>query len=379
MASGKQSRAGIVREPTVFTSQYPAGSPAVVAVLLPLLNEDVKQVRNQESVIDRAEDADSFATKLITLGIAVNGGFTANLSYTGLEDLFGCTLGHQAFRRLGAVQPEDVEGGLAFRHLFEMERDLDDTDWLAGDGFIAGDGLIAGAQKIRRLTYAVDKVTSVWSAKSMYIASMNLDFTPQGPSVSVDMVGHSIATDDAVNSQLNTLICNPERVIYQDVRCFLSGSLNSDPNNSLNQLEIVGVALSLDNGLAAIHTRSSRLRISEPRRNGAVVISGTLALPRYSNNEIVDIAYSDGRARLLIEATGPLIPGTSTPYTLRIHLPLIQFTGADVPIDGPGQAGQSYSFIALSTSETTGLPTLSRRGPMVIELINDNAVHTLFP
>lgn len=372
--------AGIAKEPTVFTPTYPAVSTAVVTELLPLLNEDVRQERDQESVIDRASDSDSFATRLLTLGVSVRGGFAITLSYRGIETLLACALGHQAYRLDGNVQPEDVDSGVAFRHVFEMETDLDKTDWLAGDGFIAGtDGLIAGSQKVRRITYAVNKGPNVWAAKSGYFGALSLGFSPQGPSAEANLVFHSISTNDANNAAISLLSCDHERIVFQDVECYFTPSTNIDPEDPGNLVNIVGINLELDNALSVIHSRHSGLTIEEPRRGAAAVLSGTMAIPRYSTNTLIDAAYGDVPSRLLIVATGPIIPGTTTNYQLRIHLPNIQFTGADVPVDGPDQTSQSYSFVALSTDETVGLPPTSRKGPMVIELINDNNTHTLFP
>lgn len=379
MPSGATIKAGIVREATTFSRVWPSASPGTVLQLLPIVNESVNEALDQQMLVQKDTRSTPNIAKLIRQ--SVSGTFAVNMQYEGLEFLITAALGHQANRINGVLMPEDIDSGVVFRHLIELDQDLTSAGWTAGEGFIAGaspigDNLVAGQRKMRRFTYAILKGATVWEALSCMIPNFTMSFAPQGVTASAGVVGHSVNLEGTVNANISNLDCDINRVLFQDTKFFVKEADASELVDPDDLLTISGFEFSVANNLQAINTKDTGVRIEEPQRGGPAVVTGSFAVPQFQDLVLQKIYHANGFARMKLESEGTIIPGSTERFRLRVWFPLVQFTGSAVAVTGPGKITQNYSFMAFP-GVAPGFPASSFNGPVMIELVNTNGEHPL--
>ena len=381
MPAGFRSVAGFNREATTFTKVWPSSSPVVITKALPLLSEDVNTQLDQQSVVTR--DGRSVPGFSKVLRQSATGNVLANLTYEDLEFLFTAAMGHEAPRLSGVLMPEEITTSVSYRHLIEFDRDLNQRAWGVGDGFIVGaqptgDGLIVGQQKVRHGTFAVSKNQSVWETKSAFVNSLTVQVSPSGVSVSFSLLGYSVAYGGGVNDSITTLSCSTNRVMFRDCTLFVRQADGTPFSDSDIVPEIEGFQLQIQNNLQAINTRDTKTRIDEPQRSGAVTVTGGFALPRWLDYDLLSENQANTPIRMKLECKGDTIPGgAGEQFEMNLWFPSVNLTGASLPVSGPEQIQQNYSYMALAGGTPTGFPSNSFGGPLFVEFINTNGDHTL--
>jgi hypothetical protein len=386
MASpGFESKAGLQREPIVFSKVWPSTSLRVIDALLPLLNEDV-DLEQDQVLSSRTTNRAALAAPVVT-SQRVRGPIAFNVLYEGLEFIWAMILGFQARAINGTTIPEDLDG-VAFRHLYEVDEVLDAQPWRSGDGFTCGtianggSGLICGQRKMRRATWAIDKVFNIWEARSVMVDAMQLQASNANVLMQLATVGHSIDYDAQINTNIANVACDKDpRVLWPHCRVLLAPFNETTPLDDDNEIsDLTGVQLSINNSLRANPTRDTRKEIDEPRRRGSVVISGSVAAGVFNDNNspIQNFNQVQTELMMIIEFIGAQIPGSAEFYTLRLYFPTIRMTGHNNPTQGAGQRRPSFTFAAYKPSvQPAGFPASIKNGPIMVELINTVQAHPL--
>lgn len=374
MPAGYTTQAGIVREAIVFDRTWP-GLPATVTRLLSLLSEDVQTSLDQQSLVTRQSRSVPEFAKLIRQSSP--GSIETYLQYQGSELFFLGAMGQEAVRINGTAMPEEIVAGEVYRRLIEVDSDISQAGWKAGDGFIAGtDDIIAKQQKVRRMTFAALKRNQVWETNSVMINSLIVQGNPQGVVLQADVVGYDTTySGSTANASIGNLVRNNDRVLFQDVNFFAKPALAGSISNS-DLIDVSGFQIRIDNNLEIVNTRETGTFIEEPQRQ-ACVISGGFAIPRWIATDFLDPNHSNQALNIKIECVGPEIGTSGEFHRVIFYLPNVLLTGGEIPAVGPEQVIQNYSFLALASGEVTGVPVGTTFSPLLVEFYSDDSSHLL--
>jgi len=381
MPAGFQSKAGFKREATVFGQRvWPSTAPAVITDLLPLVSEGVNVQLDQQALVTRETASVPGFSKIIRR--SVSGPVVINADYEGMEFLITAAMGQQANRIGGVLQPEDIDSAIAYRHILEVDRDVNQAGWFAGDGFLAGpqptgDGLIAGTKKTRRGTFAIQKGPAVWETKSAMVDSFTIQVSPSGITLQTQLLAHDITYGSGVNNGISAFICSINRILFKNATLFIK-AIDGGPLTDTDIVgDINGFALNFSNGLSSINTRDTGIFIEEPQRGGAVTVSGSFSLPRFENDDLINLNSGNTPSLMKLECIGDNIPGTSENFQMNLWLPRVNFSGGSLETTGPGQVRQNFSFLGMAGNSPPGFPLNTREGPLIVEFVNTKSDHAL--
>lgn len=332
--------------------------------LVPLLSESVRMESQHEGIytVDRQ-------THTTLTSRTVTGDISLGAHYVGLEFYLAAALGF-----ISPVLPSTVETGV-YQHVFEVDNTLSEEGWLAGEGWEADMGLIAGDRKVRHGTYVIDKQTAFWESNGVMLGGFTFQANPAAVTFTSSVMGY--LTQYASVSDLSVLSCAKEMITFSDVTLYITSIAPITSADIIS--DIVGVSITLDNALEAVHTVESKKAIGEPRRGSIPTVTGSFALPFYGSigPQLQTWADNDTRLFALVECVGQEI-GASSNFLLRFWMPCFKLTSYDIGVQGPQQLQQVYSFIANTADETTeGLPTTYKTGPLIVELVNENSQNAL--
>lgn len=361
-------KAGIAREADVYSKVWPSTDAAEVVQLLPVISEDIDWSLDQQSINTRGIPTSPNLAK--TISRKVDGPIVVKAVYQGLEVFLTMAMGHQAKRIDGDLMPEDLGGG-DYRHLIEVDDQLHASGWKYGDGWVYGDGLKYGQRKMRRFTWSVIKGSTIWEAKSLMINRLIFSSNPRDVSFLADTLGYNLQYNAFVNTGLNSLSCATTPLNFRDGILYIAdvGAGSFVDEDAVDNL--ADFNLTLDNNLSTVYTRNSGLFIDEPARTSHPVVSGSFRLARFDSLMFSEAHSGDATKQALYE----FVDGD---FIFRLWFPRIVFTGVDIPTTGPQQHFPSITFMATALdSDPTGFPITTRKGPMTVEIVNNNSDHSL--
>ncbi len=294
MPAGFNVRAGIQREATLYAPTWPSVESSVITGLLPLLCEDVGLRKEQGGLV--TVDSQAFTSVPMTFSRQVEGTVSLAATYSSLEFFLTAALGFMAPSIDGIEMPEELDTGI-YRHLIEMDPYVGAQTWLADEGWLADQGLIADQKKLRRFTYAIDKQTSLWEAKSCMLGGLQFQGNPAATTFTTGLVGYDVSFTTLVGNDLSALSCPKDQLLFHDCILYLgeSGPLGSGNITS----DLVGFAFTLENSLQSLHTTSTGIYIDEPARSGPAIVTGNFALPSYMSSGIQLQAWVDQETSLV--------------------------------------------------------------------------------
>jgi hypothetical protein len=378
MPAGFEARAAFVKEATPFVKLWPSTQAAVATTLIPLLTEGVNQAVEYQSITE--ENNRNVPSLPIIMSQHVRGPLAVDARYQGLDFLIACVMGYQA-RKIGATDMPESLGGGAYRHLWETDENLRGEPWRAGDGFTSETvpELLSGQQKLRRGTYVVNKATDVWECRSCMLGGLTIEANGSGVTFVTDLIGHDMALGSVVGNDLTSFTCNTEPISFLDMKFYISNTAPLIFDSTDELVELAGFNIDISNNLSTLFTMDTGSRIDEPDRNGSIEVSGSFGIPTYlsSGFRLENALLNDTELIGCLEFIGPVIGGGNN-FTLRIWLPSMKLTDVTVDVAGPQQMQMNHAFVATKpASNPSGFPDNLKGGPIMIELINDNATNPL--
>lgn len=335
-------------------ASWPSDTFTSPSVLLPFLSEASELEYVRESLV-----VGPYTTSPKVISRVAHGELLVAAHYKGLELFLAVALGFMAKRISGAIMPELLSEG-AYRHLYEIDRILSAQGWLAGEGFRAGDSLVSGDRKVRRVSYIIDKGAAVWEMTSTMFGGLTFQAGGDGCTFSTELIGYNLGFS---GPSLEELFAPKALVLFQDAFFYLDGDLVTD---------LVGFKLTLANGLQAQTTRDTGEFIGEPGRVTPAIVNGTFALPFYRDATLQSLVMEPLAG--LLEFIGPIIPGTNETFVLRFYFPELKITSFDLAATGPERVQQVYTFVSSPGNDQVANV---KRGPLLIEVINDISEHPL--
>lgn len=113
-----------------------------------------------------------------------------------------------------------------------------------------------------------------------------------------------------------------------------------------DKLGVNKITFNLQNNLAVDdQDTESDLYILEPERNDFRIITGTLEIPRYQNDEFLKAVSGFDNYEIKIQFQGSLIGGSDY-NEININLPSVKFTSGTAPATGPELIKQTLNFEA---------------------------------
>jgi hypothetical protein len=372
--------AGFALEPPITAPCWPSAAPALIRDLLPFTALDLRQGVSKQfaSTTDPAFVGFSDADLLARLPGASG---AMPLRYGGLEALFACALGLEARRLEGVVMPEALGEG-CYRHLFEVDPVLSAlAPWdTASDGVDAGDLTAPGQRKVRRGTLAAYREFGVWELLSCMVSQLSLAWQPDGCTCTVETMAYALSTSPTVNTAavLRRAVPNsaPEVTLW-DLEVRLAPWSPTTPLGSGDRLAVSSASLTVQNPLVSASGPRTGLASEEFERSGPPLVQGSLLVPRYTSNTLVQAWPANTRWMLALRCTGPdMRPGV--PWQLHLYVPGLYLTQADPSPLSHGRSSLPVQWYAATPpAPAAGMPICSKLGPLIVEVVSDVSQHTL--
>lgn len=324
MSAGFKTTTIFGREKTGFYGEATADS----FYLLPI--ESGSPVKEKETAKASVLTGNAGYAKTYTSKINASASFTFLLSYTGLEVLFLCALGHQQIHSV-----EDLRNGF-YKHVIEPDTDIATDFFRTNDGFTTSDNLSTNTVKSRRLTIIQDKVVSRHKMISALVNKLTISGSA-GELVkgSVDLLGYDVVRE---NSPLPS---------YQEVNDFINFADSAIEING-QPFKISSFEFTLDNKLTQV--QKNDLHLEEPLRSAPREVSLKFTLPVYETDEFHSLYENGDEVRI------ELIFSKGDGNEIRIVLPRAQITSASSNVSGEGLIPNEVEAIALE-SKTPEVPS----------------------
>mgnify|MGYP001562613947 CR=1 FL=1 len=374
-------RAGFKREAVVTTPTWPAASAASLTALLPVLTLSLNDG------IDTAEHSGT-SNSFGPLGVEIVSRqptltVTLPARYEGFEELWACALGYMA-KRIGAVvMPELLATGV-YRHLYECDAALDTTAiWATGDdGFVfAVSELLYGQRKVRRGTFALDMQVSVWEYLSSMVQALTLQASPDGVSLTVELVADSLSRVSSINTSATMLKLLPPtspRLLFTDLVCRIGAQSASTPLGSGDVVTCTTWTLRLENDLVAAPGPRTGLSPGEYARGSLPQVIVSLELSRHT----ADLWQTRWDAATALMAdfvfTSTREVAAGQPYRLRCYLPRCHVVDASLDLRGAHLPADTITLTGVAPSiASAGFPTMRHLTPLAIEVVSGISQHPL--
>ncbi len=300
---------------------------------------------------------------------AVSGPVSLECVYRGVEAILAASLG---FCDYGA-SPETVDTGV-YKHTFELAENLHTEGWAAGDGILAGSGYLAGDNKVRRGTLCIDKSVSIWEFASTMINAITTKGNSKGVRMELDLLPYDLDRASATNSSSAAWSIPDDdwlSVLFQDLELWIDDYSDSVALSSADAVGVSEFEISLENNLRIVQDSLSGLYISEPKREGKRLVTGSFTFPRYESDDLLDKLDAQSEMMAMLRFTGSEIGATGYYRTLWVWLPTIKFDKIDAPVGGPEMISVTHTFTAeIPAAAPAGFPTQATK-EMVIQLQND--------
>jgi len=278
----------------------------------------------------------------------VQGTIQGRLRYEGWERLALCAFGFENAETTNG-SPYLITTG-AYRHLFELDNDLQDEAWAAGERT----GGSANDRKVRRGVLGIYKqVSPDWVYYSVYVDKMTITGTPQGIDISFDLIGYDHLRG-SYNHASWTLPGNTNaQAIFPNARMRLGTEAGGV--GSVTDQRISGFEFTLANNIKGDdQSCESGENIEQPCRGGFREVTLKLDYPRYSTDLYPAAFSADTPMMGALVFTGPQILSTGQYFRWAILMDrLIWNEHGGMPTEDPGPYKESFSFQAHRSGNST--------------------------
>jgi len=275
-----------------------------------------------------------------------------------------------------------------FRHTFELAKTLHDQPWTdLYSSYPTGGVGTANDKIIRRGTYAVIKRSSTapWVWRSCFVNSMGISASAGGGlTAEFDLMAFDVDRSSSTNtsgSESNWKF-HPvetgleERAMFSDIEFFRIGAY--DATTALTSSDEIGISefsVTLNNALQGdTQDTVSGLYRAEPTRGGTREVSGSISIPRYDADTLIDYLNNDTKLMAHLRVSGSTMDSNSK--QLDIYINSLKLTNGSNPVSGAGALTQSFDFQAFVPNSNAGYPGATASGQdsgdqeLTIELIN---------
>ena len=337
-AKGYKSKLAYKRESSTSTW----GTPASVSLMLPFTSEGLQ--KQKEKIKDEYLSGIAGYELAETTRISANGSISLDMVYTGLEELFLCTLGHEQWHSV-----VDLGNGF-YEHIIEPDYDLSTHPYLAGDGLLPGD-ITAGEKKVRRFTAVVDKQVSQHQFVSCFVNSLTIS-GQAGENIKLD--AELLCYDRNLTTIDSSTWILPDgkfrRVLFSDMTFKVDGIV----------VNISEFNLQINNNLT--QTQVNSLYLDEPIRNGKREVSFSFKIPRYEVDDFLSKVDTDTASNISLEFI------SSEGYEIGIYLPKIVWARDNVNVSGQELVSQGFELISLAGGSVS-IPS-GRKPEIYFRLVN---------
>ena len=279
---------------------------------------------------------------------------TGNLSlyatYTGLDELFLCTLGHEQWHSV-----VDLGNGF-YQHIIEPDYDLYSHSYLAGDGLIAGD-ILAGEKKVRRFTLVIDKQVSQHQFPGCHVNNFTMSGNAGGAiQIDVGLICYEMNLQNIDSSTWNWVDGKCKKLLFPDLVMKIDG----------NEINISEFSLNINNNLTQSDD-SNNIHPLEPMRPGKRNVSFSFKLPKYDTDEFLNKVDTDSDVSVSLEFT------SSDGYEIGIYMPKARFNFDDVQAKSESLIQQDIELIPLGDGTIpAGFPSVpsGRKPEIYFKLVN---------
>jgi hypothetical protein len=314
----------------------PGGTDLAANHMIPFSDESV--TKNFERSRDPALVGAGGALASSIIGEKCSGSVNGPFRYRGWERMMLCALGFEHPND----SPANLGTGSAYFHLFELDDELMDQAYIAGE---RNAGWPAGDRKVRRGTLGFYKQPNDHVFQSCYINKWTLAVNPQEVKQSFDVVPYNMVAPGSYNNANWTLPSGTDaRLLFQQTLVMFG--IRSAGVGGMIPLSVSGIELSVDNKLKVDdQSTASGKNIVEPCRSDMRETTLKLEFPRYSDayETMITLMELNAECMCSIVFTGPLITG-SYYYTWEFYMPAIWMTADPRNISGPGPLTMSWEF-----------------------------------
>lgn len=378
---GYAIRAAFQREALISTPTWPSASAAACTALLPLLDAQVGDGVNKTGAYTQDSGFGPIGYDLTGIVPAIT--LPLQMRYQGLEQLWACALGFMAGRISGTLMPQTLATG-AYRHLYELDDHLSALwPWMYNDGwqFQSPAEITWGARKVRRGTVALDLQSEVWELKSAMVNAWTLAANPQGVTLTLELLAHSLSRSGTVNTSatLTALAPNVSPRLRFDALTFRIAPFSSSVAlNSGDALAVSAWALRVENKLQAGFGPMSGLAPEEFERSQAVQVTLTFVVPRHTAATWQTRWTANTRLMADAKWTGPAIGATGQNYQCNVYLPSLQVSNAQLGINGAALPPDTVQCLGIvPTVAAAGFPAMNNLIPLAVECVSGTSTHSL--
>lgn len=301
------------------------GTPVSVSTLLPLTSEGLG--KNKEFIKDNYLHGFASYEVMDITKISASGSLSLEAVYTGLEEVFLCTFGHEQW---GSVV--DLGNGF-YVHTIEPDDDLETRSWRTNEGITTTTGIKTSDKKVRRFTLVIDKQISQHEFISCFINQMTIQgSTGDVVKVDLDLLSYDRKLKSIDSSTWTYRDGEFKRVLFSD----LDFRINGTPVN------ISEFSLSVNNNLA--QTQSNDVYLDEPARSGKREVGLSFKIPRYYSDDIIALYENDSEVSANLKFTH------TEGYEIEIILPKCKFNKSGDNVSGTDLISLNFELIPLATN-----------------------------
>lgn len=346
----------------------PYGSSGVIACgssnELPLVALSCNAEKSYENTYD-TEGKNAIKNSFLTRSF-VKGSLKMDLVYEGLGQLLVCAM--------GLSNKPTAWGYDTYAHTLKLSDNLHTESYVNYPGVLEGDGWISGDNLVRRGTLCIEKDIAIWEYASCLIDGLRLKASRNSVLLEADFISYILDTASAINTDSATwTIPTSEwmRALFTHMDVRLDDYSAVTPLTSADDIGVSSINLNIDNNLTIAQDSQSSTNIIEPRRTGLRRVSGTLTIPRYNANTLLNKFEAGTPQMLRIAFLGPQINGSPYYYSMWFWLPCIQLTNVQVPCVKDSVLPVVCDFLAKNpVTSPAGFPTGSTN-ELVVQIVNN--------
>ena len=260
-----------------------------------------------------------------------------------------------------------------FKHVFELAKDMHDQKWTELYASYPTGGVGTANDKIlRRGTFSVLKSSTAkpWVWRSAMVNSMSITASAgSGVAIDFDMMPFDLDRASGTNSYANTANYDfsasatdcQEKIMFSDIDHFRVGAYSSSELTSSNNIGISEFSINVNNNLQNdSQDATSGLYAVQPTRNGTREVSGSITLPRYEADTLVDFLANNTELMADLKFSGSTMSNSARSF--RIYINSMRLVSKAVPVSGSGVLTQSFDFQAYVPTSNAGYPNCPATG-----------------
>jgi hypothetical protein len=166
-------------------------------------------------------------------------------------------------------------------------------------------------------------------------------------------------------------------VAFWDLQVRLAPWSATVPLGSGDRLAVASASVTLQNPLASSPGPRSGWAPEEFERSGPPLVQGSLLVPRYASNTLVNAWPSNQRFMLDLRCTGPVLRD-GVRWQLHVYVPGLFLTQADPSPLSQGRSSLPVQWYAATPAQpAAGMPVCAKLGPLIVEVVSDVSQHML--